>query len=329
MKVKRRLWAALTGMLMTTLIGTAGFQMLEGLNFFDALWMTVITLLTVGYGDLYPLTMEGKVFALIIIPVGIGLVAYALGVVAAGIIEGEFSEEVVRRRMEKAIENLQGHIIICGLGRVGLQVAEQLENAGTPFVIIECDQKQLEELDSDMLYIQGDATEDDTLLKAGIKRASGLITTLPQDADNVFITLTAKGLNRDIQVVARVEKSGSEEKLRRAGADKVINPSNISGRRMALSILKPTSVDYVDTILHHQHGDFAIEELEVSESSQLAGKTLAELRIRSDYGVTVVAIKRGDQFISNPSADEILKEHDRIIAMGTLAQLEHLESEAR
>lgn len=304
--------------------GTIGFILSEHLSFFDALWLTVVTILTVGYGDTVPQTFYGKLFALLIIPIGISIVTYATGAVASMMMEGEFSKTVRRRKMRKKIDSLSNHIIVCGFGRVGEQVVRELLKNGTHVVVVE---KNVERLEADgaLLYIEGDATEDEVLVAAGIERAAGLVAALPADADNVFISLTAKGLNRNIQIVARAERPETEEKLRRAGADKVINPSFLSGRRMAMTILKPVSVDYVDTIFHDHEEEFALEEIRLSPHSPLANRLLRESEIRPRYGVTVVAIQRGNAIISNPSSDEVLQAGDLIIVFGKKEQLARFE----
>ncbi|TCL52679.1 voltage-gated potassium channel [Thermolongibacillus altinsuensis] len=287
-----------------------------------------MTILTVGYGDTVPQTFYGKMFALLIIPIGISIVTYATGAVASMMIEGEFSKTVRRRRMRKKIESLSNHIIVCGFGRVGKQVVRELLKNGTD-VVVERNIEHLEEMADQVLYIEGDATEDDVLLAAGIKRAAGLVAALPADADNVFISLTAKGLNRDIQVVARAERPETEEKLRRAGADKVINPSFLSGRRMAMTILKPVSVDYVDTIFHEHEEEFAVEEVKIAVNSSFVNRSLRESEIRTRYGVTVVAIQRGRTIISNPSPDERLQVGDLAIIFGKKEQLSSFEEAAK
>jgi len=310
-------------------IGTIGFSLSEKLPFFDALWLTVVTILTVGYGDTVPQTFYGKLFALLIIPVGISIVTYATGAVASMMMEGEFSKTVRRRKMRKKIDSLSNHIIVCGFGRVGEQVVRELLKNGTHVVVIEKNTERLEEMTGSLLYIEGDATEDEVLLAAGIERAAGLVAALPADADNVFISLTAKGLNRDIQVVARAERPESEEKLRRAGADKVINPAFLSGRRMAMTILKPVSIDYVDTIFHDHEEEFALEEIRISPYSPLANRLLRESEIRPRYGVTVVAIQRGNTIISNPSSEELLQAGDLVIVFGKKDQLDRFEEIAK
>lgn len=305
-----------------SILGTIGFSLLEDITLFDAFWLTMVTVLTVGYGDIVPRTMGGKVFALFIIPLSIAFVTYALGTVTAFIIEGKFSEKVRARKMQKSISNLYQHIVICGLGRVGQQVAFELKKANIPFVVIEKDIEAIDSYSYPVLYIEGEATEDSVLIEAGVERASALIATLPNDADNVFITLTAKGLNPQVAVVARAEKASSEEKLRRAGANDIISPSIIGGKRMAVSVLKPHSVSYVENILHSDQSDYVVGEMELGSNSVLAGQSLKELNIRGKYGVTVVAIKRNGEAIENPSSEERLKRLDLLIIFGHKKQVE-------
>ncbi|WP_047152023.1 potassium channel family protein [Aneurinibacillus tyrosinisolvens] len=325
----RRIVLSFFGMLLILLIGTAGFAYTEKIDFFDALWLTVISVLTIGYGDLVPRTFAGKVFTLIIIPIGIGVVSYALGVFVASVVEGKLSKTMEKRKMERKIKRLENHIIVCGIGRVGQQVSAQLASEGISVVVVDRDVTMLEKMAKGFLHIEGDATDDYTLHQAGIERAAGLVATLPEDADNVFISLTAKGMNPTIHIVARAEKYESEEKLLRAGADKVINPSSIGGRRMAMSIIKPVSVDFVDTILHSHEEDYGVEEIVFQDSSVLAHKMLKEARVREEYGVTIVAIKRGAMIISNPGPEETLEPGDVVIVFGTKKQMVHFEKASR
>lgn len=321
----RQMTYAVLAMIAIILLGSIGFMILEDRAFFDAFWMTVITVLTVGYGDAYPSTFGGRIFALIIIPLGVGIVAYATGAVASILIEGTLGRTIWRRKMDRKIHKLKDHVILCGYGRVGEEVLSEMLPANTPVVVIEKNGSLLEESSSDILFIEGDATEDKILLEAGIEKARGLITTLPEDAANVFVTLTAKGLNEKLRIVARAEKVETEKKLKRAGADTVINPASISGKRMAMTFLKPHSMSLVDEIMHTANKEFDIEELKVGKSSNFRGKTIVESRIREQYGVNVVAIKRNNQVFSNPDPTEVLKEDDLVIVFGSTGNIEAFE----
>ncbi|MGD8190422.1 potassium channel family protein [Brevibacillus ginsengisoli] len=326
MSVSRKVSLPLTGLIIIFLGGAYGFHLLDHISYFDAVWMLMISLLTIGYGDVVPQSFEAKVLGMFVIPIGVGLLTYTLGAIVAGVIEGSFSKTLWRKKMNRSIAKLENHIIVCGLGRVGQQVISELKKENIPIVVIDRDVSQLEEIDKELLFIEGDATEDKILIEAGIERALGLVATLPQDADNVFISLTAKGMQPNIHIVARAERPETEEKLHRAGADKVINPSSIGGRRMAMSILKPISVDFVDTILHAEQEDYSVEEIVLQASSRMTNQTLRENKVRELFGVTVVAIKRGDSIISNPPADEFLRANDLLIVFGTKRQLTQFES---
>ena len=211
---------------------------------------------------------------------------------------------------------MANHIIVCGFGRVGEQVVRELVKNGTPVVVIERNTDWLEEMDDSIPYVEGDATEGDVLIAAGIERAAGLIAALPPDANNVFIALTAKGINRDIQVVARAERPESEEKLRRAGADKVINPSFLGGRRMAMTILKPVTVDYVDTIFHDRTEQYAIEEVKIEPHSSSVHTSVGDQAVKTRFRVTIIAIQRQDAIIGNPPPDERFCAGDIVIVFG-------------
>lgn len=304
-------------------IGTLGFLFFEEkFTLLDAVWLTETTLLTIGYGDRLPTTATGQIFNLMIMPLGVGIMAYAIGIIAGSVVEGRLKYLLGRRAMETKISKLNNHVIVCGAGRVGFQVAQQLAREGMPFVVIDVDDEATRRIEQEkMLYILGDASEDDVLRMAGIERARGLIAALPTDADNVFISLTAKGIKPDLMIVARADRVESEDKLRRAGADKIVSPAVIGGKRMAVSILKPVSVEYVDTVIHNKDFEIELEEISINEQSPLVGKTLAEARIREDTGALIVAIRRGSGLISNPQANEFLVADDLLITFGTRSQL--------
>ncbi|HHP5605185.1 TPA: potassium channel family protein [Bacillus paranthracis] len=325
MNARKQLWIAVICMTFVVILGTLGFMTIEEISLFQAFWMTMITVLTVGYGDAIPVTHAGKVFALLIIPVGVGIVTYAIGVVAAMIIEGNLFHAVRRRKMDKQIAQLQNHIIVCGCGRVGLQVVHELQEKKIPFVVVDKDESILEK--EKLLYVHGDATEDKVLQHAGISKAAGLVAIVANDAENVFITLTARGLNDAIKIVARAEKPETEDKLKRAGANKVINPSSMAGIHIAKGIANPLTVHYIDTVLYGVEQSFVIEEIAVGKGSILANKSLLESDVRNQFDVTILAILRNGNVIHNPTGQEKLQEHDMIIVFGSVEKLGQFEKE--
>ncbi|HFJ9283230.1 TPA: TrkA family potassium uptake protein [Bacillus toyonensis] len=325
MNARKQLWIAVVCMTFVVILGTLGFMTIEEISLFQAFWMTMITVLTVGYGDAVPVTQAGKIFALLIIPVGVGIVTYAIGVVAAIIIEGNLFHAVRRKKMDKQIAQLQNHIIVCGCGRVGLQVVHELQEKKIPFVVVDKDESILEK--EKLLYIHGDATEDQVLHHAGISKAAGLVAIVANDAENVFITLTARGLNDAIKIVARAEKQETEEKLRRAGANKVINPSSMAGIHIAKGIANPLTVHYIDTVLYGIEQSFVIEEISVGNDSILVNKSLLESDVRNQFDVTILAILRSGDIIHNPTGQEKLQEHDMIIVFGSVEKLGQFEKE--
>ncbi|YAR62676.1 potassium channel family protein [Bacillus cytotoxicus] len=325
MNARRQLLIAIICMCFVVILGTIGFMVIEEISLFQAFWMTMITVLTVGYGDAIPVTQAGKIFALLIIPIGVGIVTYAIGVVAAMIIEGNLFHAVRRKKMDKQIAGLKDHIIVCGCGRVGLQVVHELQEKKVPFVVVDKDREVLEK--EKILYVHGDATEDQILMKAGIKRVAGLVGIVANDAENVFIALTARGLNRNIKIVARAEKPETEEKLRRAGADKVINPSSMAGIHIAKGIANPLAVHYIDTVLYGTEQSFAIEEFQIGKDAIVIGKTLLESNVRNQFDVTILAILRNGDMIHNPTGQEKLQERDMIIVFGPVERLEQFKKE--
>ncbi|WP_052455685.1 potassium channel family protein [Bhargavaea cecembensis] len=303
------------------LIGTAivGFMFLEDLSFFDSLWMTVISVMTIGYGDMYPVTEDGRRFALFLVPLGAGIVTYGLGTAASYLIEKQLSKKVWEKQMNNEIEKLEDHIILCGFGRVGQQVYRQLRDQDEDVMILcvhDNEEELLEVVDRGTLRLIGDPTDHEILEKARIKQARGLITALGSDADNVFITLTAKGMHEDLKVAARAEKDGSEEVLLRAGASRVINPSNLGGRELAMSVLKPAGTDYINNLMRADKKDFVVGETRLTPDSPLLGKSLEESHLRRDYGFTLLAIMRGDEVISNPELDMTFEEADTLLVVG-------------
>lgn len=311
------------------IIGIIGFMYIEKYDLMKAAWLTITTLATVGYGNFVPETVTGQIFNLLLIIVGVGVVAYTLGEFVGLVVEGHLRDIMGRRQMYKKIARIGEHIIICGAGRIGENVINRLSQENVAFVVVDKDEKVARKLVEDgYLVIQGDASDDSILEQAGIKRARGLIAALSNDADNVFVTLTAKGLNPSLFVVARAGQKETEGKLKRAGADRVILPAAIGGVKMAAVVLRPFITDFVDTVLHETAMPLEIEEIRVNSSSELVGKAIKCSRVKEESGALIIAIKRGEQLLTNPSVEEIIQEGDELIVIGSTEQLARLEKMA-
>lgn len=307
-------------------IGTVGYMFIEGYGLIDALYMAVITLGTVGYREVQPLSDPGKIFTIFLIIAGIGSVAY--GVTQA--VEYVISTIVFRRRrMERNIARLSNHVIICGYGRIGQQVAARLRSRAVDFVIIEQNEQIMETLDElGYMYINGNATDDDTLRRARIDAARTIVVTLPTNADNVYVTLSARTLHPDIRIVARASDAASITKLQQAGADKVISPYDIGGRYIANAVMRPHVVNFMDVVGSTDDGaaqSMEIEELEVSDSCGYANKALKDTNIRSDLNIIVLAIRTPDgEFEYNPAPTTLLVPGSMLICIGFAAKLDRL-----
>ncbi len=308
------------------MVGVLGTILTERLSLLDALWFVIVSLTTTGYGDIVPVTPAGRFFVMLLLLSGVGFLLYAFGTGVALLVEGKLGEVMEWRGMKRRIGQLKNHIVVCGAGRVGQQVVRRLHQEGIPFVVVEKDAQAARRLrEEGFLVVEGDATLEETLREAGVPSARGLVAALPSDADNVFIVLTGKELNPRLVIVARANKEGSEGKLRRAGADRVVAPEAIGGRRMAASILKPATVEFVDTVMHSHGAPIEIEEITVSPGSQLANKTLRQAQVKDQTGAMIIAIMRAGELIAPPGADELIRENDLLIAIGTQEQLGQLE----
>jgi voltage-gated potassium channel len=315
-------------------IGTIGYMSIEHQNFLNAIYMTIITLTTIGYGETFGLGTGGRIFTIFLVLAGVGTVAYALASTVEFMVEGRMSGLMGRRKMRKEIDNLLGHYILCGYGRVGQYIAMDLAGAGARFVIIEKDPKVADEaLEMGFTVIKSDATDDETLKAAGIERAKGLVTALSSDAENLYVTLTARELCPHLFIVSRCNNEESEPKLRRAGSDRVISPHSIGGRRMAAMLLKPLVWDYLDLVTRGDYIEFNVESLEwrlddveIYPQSFLDGRTIEEAKIYSVSGALILAVKkRGAGFNTKPPKDLTLEVGDSLIAIGTVGQLAKLE----
>lgn len=299
---------------------------LENWNFFDSLYMTIITLTTVGYHEVHDLSQVGRAFSMVLILSGVGTMFYTFGVGAKVLLEGEIRDILGRKRLSKKIEGLKNHYIICGFGRMGSIICKELMQSRSPFVVIEGDPDVVASMDADYLSLQGDATQDSILKQAGIDKARGLISVLSSDANNLYVVLSARGLNPTLRIVARASEEGAEQKLLRAGADNVVSPYYIGGLRIAHSLIKPAVVDFIEFVTRSEHIELQMEEIKVKESSDIIDRTLDECGMRKELGVIIVAIKReSGEMEFNPSSKSVIKKGDTLIAMGETQQLKALE----
>ncbi len=326
--LQKRHITALLFLLTIVFIGTWGYVLLEHASILDAFYMTIITLTTVGYKEVFPLDEWGRIFTIFIIFFGMGTVIYLAGSVTQIIVEGELRKILGRRKLENKIKSLRNHIIVCGYGRIGEVVCKEIQAHGnTEIVIIENAPQVLTKLEeAGYLYIPGDATEDDSMMRAGIKWAKGLISVLNSDANNVYITLTARNLNPDIFIVARSSSPLSERKLLQAGANKVISPHYLGGKRMAQILLRPTVTEFIDFALHDPSIELSLGEIPVKEKSVLDGVSLLESGIRQRLDLIIVAIKKSSgKMLFNPRSETIIEAGDTLIALGNTHNLTKLE----
>jgi len=310
------------------LASVAGLMVIEGWSFVDALYMTVITISTVGFSEVHPLSEGGKFFIIILILFGVGAYIYIISIVAEYFVAGALIGGIGRRKMKKKIEELDRHCIVCGYGRVGSEVALELKNGGVEIVVIDKDPERLKLCAAKgYRYIEGDASSDDVLVEAGVHRARGLVSAVDSDAANVYVTLSAKSLNKDIFVVARSERVDSEKKLRAAGADRVISPSGIGGRRLASQLLKPAVLEFLDVVMHSADIEIFMEEVKLKQSSVFIGMTLVEVRKKCLEDANILAVLKADNgnMKVNLLADTRIDGGDMLIAIGTRAQLRRLE----
>ncbi len=311
------------------LVGVGGYMLIEDASFLDSLYMTVITLATVGYGEVVHLSPAGKYFTIGLIVVGLSFALYLVGEITEAMVEGGLRKIMGRNGMEKKIAALKNHYIVCGFGRIGKVICKSFEASKLPFVIVESDPKEVEKIDAlGYLALLGSASNDEMLLRAGIKEAKGLIAAVSSDAENVYIILSARGLNPRLSIMARSSGAdGSETKLLRAGADKVVSPYFIGACRMAQLVVRPTVVDFLDLTVHGGELGLRLEELRVSADSALVGKSLIDAGLRQQYDLIVVAIKRGEgEMQFNPNPQSRILAGDTLIVLGEHQHITELEN---
>lgn len=322
----RKLRIAALMILGNLLFGIIGFMAIEGYTFSDAFYTTIIILSTVGLEVVQTLSAEGRWFVSVLIVVSIIIFTYGISQITSYIMEGEVQRYLKLKKILKMIDKIQGHVIVCGYGRNGKQACKQLKAHNQTFVIIENSEKGIEELkeNDEFLFIQGDATRDEVLLEAGIEKASALITTLPSDAANVFVVLTARELRSDIKIISRASEVSSEGKLRRAGADNVIMPDKIGGSHMATLVTRPDVLEFIDHITGMVN--IRLEEIIINKlKEKYRGKTIRELEVRNRTGANIIGFKTGEgEYIINPSPDTIMKPDSKLFVLGTSEEVEEL-----
>jgi voltage-gated potassium channel len=325
--IPKRLAFIAAAVAFTLLTGTVGFVAIEHYPPFDAFYMTLTTISTVGYSELYPLSRAGRIFNSFLIFFGVATMFFAIGVVTQTTIELELNQFFGKRRIKNMIDKLRDHYIVCGFGRVGRGAAEELYRSGVPFVVVDkTEERVTRALRRGMLAVLADATRDETLRDVGIAHAKGLIATLASDADNLFVILSAKSLNPGMQLCARVAEEETGQKMRRAGADFVFAPYNITGHRMALAMLRPHVAQFLDFATKETELNVVIEQVRVAQNSEFADRSLAQLQVRRDLGVIVLAIRRQDGTMHfNPPADAVIGRGDYLIVMGQSENLRRLE----
>lgn len=319
---------ALVALVALVALGTLGYHILERWTPLDSLYMTVITLGTVGYEVVKPLDVPGKVFTIILIVFGVTIVFWAGASLVQALVGEQVWHALQRKRMEKHISKLRNHYIICGFGRMGQQIVKDLLREGVDHCVIERNPEQLPKLVAqDIPFVEGNASDDKVLKAAGIEKAKGLITVSPTDEDNVFITLSARALNPSLFIVARSIQEENEDKLKMAGADRVMSPYVMGGKRMTQSVLRPNVLDFLELAMHTDDLQMMIEELTIGSGSELIGKSLKDSGLKSATGVTIIAINKASRkMIANPGPDELLGEDDVLIVLGTPEQLDKADA---
>jgi voltage-gated potassium channel len=326
----RRIFFAVLAVTIAIGFGTLGFHLIEGWSLIDSLYVAAQTVTTVGYGDLTPTTRNGRIFSTIFMLIAVGVVLYALTTAVQSIVQSELVATFGQRRWSKKMSKLRNHYIVCGAGRVGSHLIRALMGSDSTFIVIEKDQEKVAELlDLGIIVLVRDATLEESLREAGVEYASGLAACLPDDADNVYVVLTARDLNPKLHIVARAAEEPAETKLLRAGANRVVAPTIIGGHRMAMALTKPAVHDFLGSITANKL-ELAFEQLEVDSSSDLVGKRLSETNIRSDLDIVVVSIRRSHgEILFNPGGEAVIEGGDVLIAIGHAESLMKLTTLAK
>lgn len=328
MSIKNRLLSALLIIVAVAVFGAVGFHLIEGWSLFDGLYMTIITMTTVGYGETHPLSPAGKLFNIFLILMAVTAGGLLVAALTQAVLQFELRKLMGRRRMLRDLAKLKDHYIICGAGRVGRTVAREFHSRGIPFAIIEKDPERATwAMDQGFSIIIGNAHAEDILTKAQIRTAKGLVVAVNTDADSLYVVLTARGMNAGLKIITRASEEEAAPKLLRAGATEVVSPYHFVGRRIAHLLLQPNVMDFLEAIFGDRRLDVVLEEVRVADGSPLAGKTLADTEIRQNTGVLILAFKRTDGTLTaNPPPDTVISSGDCLIAVGAADHLRKLES---
>ena len=319
----KKLQAGLFIIFIIIMVGSIGYMLIEGWTFFDAFYMTIITISTTGFKELRPLSTPGMILTVGLIITGVLAIAYTGGRGVQVLVE---SQILRKRRMSKRLASVSNHYIICGFGRMGKQIADHLQEHLLNFVVIENEASNIQKLnDLGFLFVEADATDDDALLKAGVERAKGLVAVLSSDAENVFTTLSSRELNKNLFIVARAIDEGTDGKLRKAGADRVVKPYELGGNRMVQLLLRPGVTDFIEGVARKKEVDISLEQIVVCEGSELVGLTLSESTIRSQLNIIIIAIDKSEgNFVYNPQSSAKIEVGDKLIAIGQVENLNKL-----
>jgi voltage-gated potassium channel len=298
--------------------GTVGYHVIEGWPVLDCFYMTMITLTTIGFGEIYPLSPEGRIFTVVIIFLGFGIVGYSALTGVRFFIEGEFTRILKRRHDMKCIEKLRDHYVVCGFGRMGSFICREFDRRGVPFVVVEKKVEVQEHIrDAGYLLSPGDATREEVLRGAGIDHAKGLVSVLESDAANLYTVLTGRQLNQELDIIARAGERTAQQKLKLVGADRVINPYVLGGMRLVVGVLKPDVLGFLDAVVDYKEQEIELEQLRIEKGTDLCGESLSETGILSDRRLIVLSIKKKDgRLVFNPDPDTVLETDDTLIAIG-------------
>ena len=323
----RHLAISISLLLLVVLIGTTGYMFFEGWSLLDSLYMTIITISTVGFGEIHHVNTDGRIFTIFLVMVGVGFTMYVAAAVVQFMVEGRMQIILGRRRLDKKIGKLKNHYIVCGYGRIGRVLCKNLRRNPIDVVVVEKNPEMIPQMDEDgILYIAGDAAEESCLLRAGIERAKGLVAVLATDTDNVFLVLTARQLAPALKIIARASQEGAKNKLQAAGADSVESPYEMGAVSMAHRIIRPTVTNFLDLAFAYRRTDIQMEEIPVGESSSLINLPLKDSGIRQNFNLIIIAIKKPDGTMQfNPSFETAIMPGDTVIAVGKMGDLQKLE----